>query len=208
MNDLIVFLVKALVIVLVLVILIPLIMLLFGEGALAYKIFGWALGEPQKQEMFVPEKSESDGEGLFSGWFDSNDEASAVVKGVTIKHNVRKKGKDGMTMAVEFDSKNLKGESLICMVLFYNSDGSPLPQTHNDHYRSQNGNVFVGEYTSPPYNSCNTTTTLFIPYEELLMNGNGQKDFLLEASILHYTSDTDFDVLCKSNVYSVRLKGK
>ena len=44
---------KVLIVVILLVILIPLVMLLFGEGALAYKIFGWAFPKSDNQEVVV-----------------------------------------------------------------------------------------------------------------------------------------------------------
>lgn len=131
---------------------------------------------------------------------------SATIKNINVEHNVERDGAKGMQISVEFDSKNLKGETLYCMVRFYNDDGSPLVQTsNNEKYRSVNGNVIVGEYISPTYDDCKTRTTLFIPYDELPSKGNGRTDYILDASILHYTSDTEYEVMDRSKTYSFYL---
>ena len=207
------FLFKTLIIVVLLLIIIPLIMLLFGEGALVYKIFDWSFaGDENKQEVVVPKKKNSLKDDILN-WVneqvDDNDNvahngsASATVKNIYVDHNVLQDGQKGMKIEAEFDSKNLKGEILYCMVRFYNDDGSPLVQKkYNEKYRSVNGNVIVGDYTSPPYEVCNTKTPLFIPYDELPTVKKGRTDFILDASILYYTSKTDYEVLDRSRTYS------
>lgn len=136
----------------------------------------------------------------------NSDKVSATIKNINVEHNVERDGAKGMQISVEFDSKNLKEETLYCMVRFYNDDGSPLVQTsNNEMYRSINGNVIVGDYTSPTYDDCKTKTTLFIPYKELPHNTGGRTDLILDASILHYTTSTDYDVLDRSKTYSFYL---
>ena len=199
------FLFKTLLAVIMLVIIVPLVMLLFGEGALAYKVFGWAFPKSDKQEIVVQRNTSSnDNTSTFRQI--SNTRQTATVKHVYVDHNTRKDGEKGLTITVEFDSKNLKGEDLYCLVRFYNDDGSPLAQkNHNEKYLSVNGNVIVGQYTSPPYNDCSTKTTLFIPYDELPTNSKERTDYLLDASILHYHTETEYDVLDRSNSYSFYL---
>ena len=136
----------------------------------------------------------------------NSDKVSATIKNINVEHNVERDGAKGMQISVEFDSKNLKEETLYCMVRFYNDDGSPLVQTsNNEKYRSINGNVIVGDYTSPDYDECKTRTTLFIPYKELPTNKVGRTDLILDASILYYMSNTEYDVLNRSNTYSFYL---
>lgn len=133
----------------------------------------------------------------------NSDKVSATIKNINVEHNVERDGVKGMQISVEFDSKNLKGETLYCMVRFYNDDGSPLVQTsNNEKYRSINGNVIVGDSTWPPYDDCKTRTPLFIPYSELLTKSNSRTDLILDASILHYTTNTDYEVLDRSKTYS------
>ncbi len=128
---------------------------------------------------------------------------SAIIKNINVDHNFEKDGAKGMQIAVEFESKNLKDEALYCMVRFYNDDGSPLvQQSKNKKFRSANGNVIVGDYTSPTFDDCKTRTTLFIPYDELPSKGKGRTDYLLDASILHYTTNTDYNVLDRGKTYS------
>ena len=198
---------KTLLVVIILVILVPLVMLLFGEGALAYKIFGWAFPKSDKQEIVVQRNtSNDDNTATFRQTSNRNTRQTATVKHVYVDHNTHKDGEKGMTITVEFDSKNLKNADLYCLVRFYNDDGSPLAQkNYNEKYLSVNGNVIVGQYTSPPYNNCSTKTTLFIPYNELPTNGKERTELLLDASILHYHTETEYDVLDRSNSYSFYL---
>lgn len=198
---------KTLLAVIMLVIIVPLVMLLFGEGALAYKIFDWAFPKSEKQEIVVQRNTNNnDNTATFRQTSNRKTRQTATVKHVFVDHNTHEDGKKGMTITVEFDSKNLKGEDLYCLVRFYNDDGSPLAQrNHNEKYLSINGNVIVGQYTSPPYNDCSTKTTLFMPYDELPTNGKDRTDYLLDASILHYHNDTEYDVLDRSNSYSFYL---
>ena len=133
----------------------------------------------------------------------NSSKVSATIKNINVDHNVERDGTKGMQITVEFESKNLKDEALYCMVRFYNDDGSPLIQkSNNEKYRSINGNVIVGEYTSPTFEDCKTKTVLFIPYNELPAKMAGRTDLILDASILHYTSNTDYEVLDRSRTYS------
>ena len=136
----------------------------------------------------------------------NSDKVSATIKNINVEHNVERDGAKGMQISVEFASKNLKGETLYCMVRFYNDDGSPLVQTsNNEKYRSINGNVIVGDYTSPPYDDCETRTPLFIPYSELPTKSNRRTDLIFDATILHYQTKTEYDVLDRSKTYSFYL---
>lgn len=186
-------------------------MLLFGEGALVYKIFDWSFFDnKEKQELVVKDKNSSLKESIINRANEKVNEkvhntgkVSATVKNIHVDHNIEKDEVKGMQIAVEFESQNLKDEALYCMVRFYNDDGSPLvQQSNNKKYRSVNGNVIVGEYISPTYDNCKTRTTLFIPYEELPVNIKGRTDLILDASILHYTTNTDYEVLDRSKTYS------
>lgn len=189
-------------------------MLLIGEGALVYKIFDWSSSDNEdKTEIVVSNDNRSLKESItkqvkerVSKEVSNTGNVSATVKSIYVDHNVVEEGVKGMQIAVEFESKNLKDEALYCMVRFYNDDGSPLDQkTNNEKYRSINGNVIVGEFTSPTYDDCRTRTTLFIPYKELPQNTGRRTDLILDASILHYTTNTDYDVLDRSKTYSFYL---
>ena len=208
------FLFKVLVIVVLLLIIIPLGMLLLGEGALVYKIFDWSSSDnEEKTEIVVSNDNRSLKESITKQIKErviketsNTGKISATVKNIYVDHNVVEDGLKGMQIAVEFESKNLKDEPLYCMIRFYNDDGSPLVQKNNNNkYRSLNGNVIVGEYTSPTYDDCKTRTTLFIPYKELPKNAGIRTDLILDASILHYTTNTDYEVLDRSKTYSFYL---
>ena len=198
---------KVLIVVFLLVILIPLVMLLFGEGALAYKIFGWAFPKRDNQEVVVPSNTGTDGN-TAPFHIDNNGETKqkATVKHIFVDHNTLKGGQKGMTITVEYEAKNLKDADLYCLVRFYNEDGSPVAQEHyNKKYLSVSGNVIVGEYNSPPDNDCLSKATLFMPYNELPHGGTERTDFSMDASILHYHSETEYDVLDRSQTYSFYL---
>ena len=130
-------------------------MLLFGEGALVYKIFDWSTSDnEEKTEIVISNDNRSLKESIskqvkerFNKEASNIGNMSASVKNIYVDHNVLEGGVKGMQIAVEFESKNLKDEALYCMVRFYNDDGSPLvQQSNNKKYRSVNGNVIVGEY--------------------------------------------------------------
>ena len=198
---------KTLLVVILLVIIIPLVLLLFGEGALAYKIFGWAFSKDDKQEIVI-QRNDDTQENTVTYHHAQNTEAkpTATVKHIFVDHNTQEDGEKGMTITVEFETKNLKDADLYCLVRFYNEDGSPLAQkNYNKKYLSVNGNVIVGQYTSPTYNDCTTRTTLFMPYDELPTNGTERTDFIMDASILHYHTETEYDVLERSRTYSFYL---
>lgn len=199
---------KALLVVILLVILIPLMLLLFGEGALAYKIFGWAFPKKEKQEVVIQGNDHSQDNTIpYLQAQNAEAKQTATVKHIYVDHNTIEDDKKGMTITVEFETKNLKDADLYCLVRFYNEDGSPLVQkSYNKKYLSVNGNVIVGEYTSPTYNDCTTKTTLFMPYDELPSNGTERTEYIMDASILHYHTETEYDVLERSNSYSFYLK--
>lgn len=198
---------KVLLVVIILVILVPLILLLFGEGALAYKIIGWAFPKKEKQEVVVQGNDHSQDNTIpYLQAQNAEAKPTATVKHIFVDHNTQEGGEKGMTITVEFETKNLKDADLYCLVRFYNEDGSPLAQkSYNKKYLSVNGNVIVGEYTSPTYNDCITKTTLFMPYDELPSNGTERTEYIMDASILQYHTETEYDVLERSNTYSFCL---
>lgn len=154
--------------------------------------------------------NDSEGNGSFLSTLIRNisgTEKSATLKNLYVDHNIYKDGKKGMQITVEYKSTNLKDDILCCMVSFYNDDGSFLAHKGGDEqYRSINGNVIVYEFTSPPYNRCDTKTTLFIPYSELPQKDK-RTEFLLDARILHYTTETDYEQLDRGKTYSFYLMG-
>ena len=198
---------KTLLVVILLVIIIPLVLLLFGEGALAYKIFGWAFPKDDEQEIVVQRNDDTqDNTVTYHQVQNTEAKPTATVKHIFVDHNTHEDGEKGMTITMEFETKNLKDADLYCLVRFYNEDGSPLVQkNYNKKYLSVNGNVIVGQYTSPTYNDCTTRTTLFMPYDELPTNGTERTDFIMDASILHYHTETEYDVLERSRSYSFYL---
>lgn len=171
-------------------------------GFIGYCLFSrlfQSFEDKERQEVIVSDKKGKEKE-------HNSDKVSATIKNIDVEHNVERDGVKGMQITVEFDSKNLKEETLYCMVRLYNDDGSPLVQkSNNEKYRSINGNVIVGDYTSPPYNDCETRTPLFLPYSELPTKSNGRTDFILDATILHYQTKTEYDVLDRSKTYSFYL---
>lgn len=182
-------------------------------GYIAFsRLFQYIDGNEQ-QEVVVKDKNSSLKESIINRVNEKANEkvhnkgkVSVTIKNLYVDHNIEKGGVKGMQIAVEFESQNLKDEVLYCMVRFYNDDGSPLvQQSNNKKYRSVNGNVIVGETTSPTYDDCKTRTTLFIPYDELPTKESGRTELILDASILHYTTNTDYEVLDRGKTYSFYL---
>lgn len=198
---------KVLIVVILLVFLIPLVMLLFGEGALAYKVFGWAFPKKDKQEIVVQDDDYTPSNTVtYHQVKNAETKQTATVKHIFVDHNTYEDGKKGMTITVEYETKNLKDADLICLVRFYNEDGSPVAQNHVDEkYTSVNGNVIVYEYASPSYDACATQISLFMPYDELPHGETERTEYIMDASILHYLTDTEYEVLERSRTYSFYL---
>lgn len=189
---------------LMLAIIIPLIMLIFGEGALVYKILGWSFSSDKDEtEVTIPETGmvgDVRGNGNTIVVDDSFVAAakSSVVDKVEVEHNITNQdGQIGMKITVEFTSKNYNGEMLYCMVSFYDSEGDKLVQKDfNEDYRSRQGNVIVGEYITPSYDDCTSHVEFFMPYKEIPYSKSGRTDYLLDVEILKYKEKTDdFDLL-------------
>ena len=107
---------------------------------------------------------------------------------------------------MEYESKHLKDEYICYMIRFYHSDGSPVvSKSKNPEYLSSNGNVIISAFTSPTYDECMTQSTLFIPYEELPIKSRGRTDLMYNANILYYTSNTDYEVLDRTDKYSISI---
>ena len=136
------------------------------------------------------------------GKSENTDGRTALVKDITIRHNTRNGGQDGITLTVNFVCNNLKNANLYRMVSFYNEDKSEIQQKiYNEKYRSQAGTVIVGDFVVPPSSPYTTKIDLFIPYNQLSASGQGNSKLLLSASILNFRTNTDVEVLDISNFY-------
>ena len=216
------FLLKAILIVLCLLILIPMVMLLVGEGALAGKIFSFFLPKQKERTEIVNTQDgkgvlvvRNDGNGISVVQQDGNGASSS--KGETFRFLslevspeivTGENGERGMNIVASFESTNMSSTYLYCMVRIYDADGEPVKcHTNGSKYRSQEGNVFTGDWCIPETDNQTSEVTLFLPYSELPQT-KGQTEYLLDASFLRYTSSTEFDVLYRSEplsfTYTVR----
>ena len=92
------FLIKLLIIVVILVVLIPLILLLFGEGALAYKLFDWSCTNGDGSEYVIEngnrplsarefekmKQAEKNGNAHVEEYVTETEEGTVVTRNVTI----------------------------------------------------------------------------------------------------------------------------
>ena len=143
---------------LMLAIIIPLILLIFGEGALVYKIFDWSFSGKDEAKVTTPargaaveidgntiRRDNSDWDGVIEEVEDNNEgnsisgAKSSLIDNFEVEHNITNQdGLIGMKISVEFTSKNYKGEMLYCMVSFYDSEGNKLVQKEfNEDFRSR-----------------------------------------------------------------------
>ena len=212
-------LLKAILIVLCLIILIPLVMLLIGEGALVGKIFHISLPEKHEQTEMI---TRSDGSS--AAWTKDQDGNISIVQSVNGSSSsqnatfnflgleippetVTSDGEKGMNMVVSFSTENMINANLYCMIRFYDASGEPLKSHSSSKYRSQNGNVFTGDWCVPTSNSQTSNITLFLPYSELPQT-KGATEYLLDVSFLKYSSNTEFDVLYRSEPSSFTYTAK
>lgn len=198
---------KILLVLLMLVIIVPLIMALFGETKLLYHWTKWLFGKDEPKQEYVenPGSSKVSAEESTIVYNNGSNVASIAVKKVNVDHNIMNNGLKCMKITVVYTSENMEGEYIYCMVRFYSNDGDPLKQKQfSEKYRSQNGNIFIGEGNTIPNNSCQSTALLYMPYDELQTDSD--TDLLLDVSLLHYTSKTDYTVVDRTDPYSFSVK--
>lgn len=172
---------KTLLVVILLVILIPLVLLLFGEGALAYKIFGWAFPKDDKQEIVVqPNTSTNANTDTFH--------YSAEIPDLTIEHNQIRDGEDGMYVYSTQTWHNLKGVTCYSVLRFFDDEGKPLV---GKRYKDDDGNFCLTGKLVSDGKKCVNDQRIFVPYSEF--------DFL-DVGTTHY--------LCDIRLYIVDNEGE
>lgn len=152
------FLFKTLIIVVLLLIIIPLIMLLFGEGALLHKIFDWSFPNMKEKQEWV----------MFGDKPASN--ISASVSDLTIEHNVIREGKQGMNLCSKQTFKNLEGSDCYTMIRFFDDKGNPLK---GKSAKDEDGNFCIIGKVVPDCNDCENDQRVFVAYDQFDVPNNG-----------------------------------
>ena len=161
------FLFQALLVVVLLIVLIPLIMLLFGESALVYKIFDWSLDNKEKKELVVPDNMRSINDNRNNVVL----EPSASTSDLTIEHNAERGGRLGMYIYSKQNYRNLKGVSCYTALYFMDDKGKLL-----EGKRVKDADGYFCYITRPIIPEANNVTNeqrTFIPYEEFSMPDTG-----------------------------------
>lgn len=94
-------------------------------------------------------------------------------------------------------SLNLPNVQLPALINLFTSKGLCFLYDSDNNRRAVNNCL-----DSPTYEDCKTRTILFIPNNELPTKESGRAELILDASILHYTTNTDYDVLDRGKTYS------
>lgn len=98
---------------------------------------------------------------------EASSEPRGVVNKIWVDHNYNRGGVEGMLIHVDFDVHNMRGLTGRAIAWFYKDDGSPIEDT-NGSFRTNDGQVSVGENFTPSYDDSNYGDfTLFIPNSEL-----------------------------------------
>lgn len=123
----------------------------------------------------------------------SNRYVAGEIIGLNIKHNVKEwdpsyqEYKMGMTLTVECNVRNTRGEDIKCCIWFYNSDGSKLESvSNNSRYRTTDGQITIQDkfyFVDGEYDEAQ----LFIPYSEFPA-GNG---YYCNVGLIEYNSDSN-----------------
>ena len=162
------FLFKTFIIVVLLLIIIPLIMLLFGEGALLYKIFDWSFPNMKEKQEWV----------MFGDKPASN--ISASVSDLTIEHNVIREGKHGMNLFSKQVFKNLEGSDCYTMIRFFDDKGNPLKRKSA---KDEDGNFCIIGKVVPDCNDCENDQRVFVAYDQFDVPETGLAYFLCDIRL-------------------------
>lgn len=97
---------------------------------------------------------------------------NGAITDINVQHNVQRGGQVGMLITADFDVRNGAGQPAGFTAFFYFDDGSNRPlRDFNNRYRTQQGNVAVGEtFTPNSDNESYNNFELFMPYDELHMD--------------------------------------
>lgn len=135
------------------------------------------------------------------GSYDNQNDVLADINDIRLEHNITDdNGITGMNVNIEFATKNMKDEYIYCMVRFYDKQGIPLAQKKLDEkFRSVNGNIITGDLVQITYDCNLSKSTFFMPYEALQISDYGRTDLMLDITLLHYTSDSEYTEVSKSD---------
>jgi hypothetical protein len=94
---------------------------------------------------------------------------AAHIQNVWTEHNVFHEGRKGMRIHIQFDIDAQKGNECSLNAYFYSGDDNPL-YDFNGLYATSQGNVVLGEFFTPTYESAfYRNFAVFMPYDELHM---------------------------------------
>ena len=102
----------------------------------------------------------------------SNIRASVQFNSIRSMHNVIKNGKKGLLVYLDFKISGMKGRRCSAVAHFFHSNGSQLKNLSGG-YGTGNGQVSTSTKFTPGYDNTNyNRMELFIPYEEMHLNGS------------------------------------
>lgn len=123
------------------------------------------------------------------------------ISSVSIDHNVYENNQKGMRIHVSFNVVNKQNETCEIAAYFRYQSGEVL-RDYNDSYTTYDGQVSVGQTFIPQYyNTSFSDFTLFMPYDELHIDGLGE--YALEFQVELHEKNGEF--LAESNYYPFRL---
>lgn len=106
----------------------------------------------------------------------------AVFHEVRVEHNEMNDGQKGMKIHVNFNVNHIIGRSCQILAYFYKHSGEPL-EDRNLEFRTRTGEVCTpGKQLNPGYDmTWYKDLTIFMPYDELHVNGRQQLKFKLSV---------------------------
>lgn len=99
-------------------------------------------------------------------------------------------GDKGLTIHVDFEINNCKGERGSCVVWFYYENGQPIKDI-NGEYATEDGNVWVYENFNPGYDGTRYKDfSLYIPYSEIHVPRRRTEDLYCYFSVRIYNYES------------------
>ena len=116
----------------------------------------------------------------------------AKIKRVWVDHNCYSGFVKGMKIHVEFETYNKQGVRGECAAFFFFEDGRKL-YDYNGNYRAPDGHVScAGSFTPPYQNTTYNDFELFLPYNELHINGSADCKFAVEILLAGKSVCSDY----------------
>ena len=125
---------------------------------------------------------------------------TAVVDSVWVTNNVDVGSQKGLSVSVKLRVEGMKGQKGSVVCYFNDERGNKLKDT-NDNYRASDGQITTSQSITPSYdNSTYSNLVLTIPYSELHLPDERERELLLDVFVWDVSSSNSVNLGSKNNI--------